>query len=435
MATFADMFNTAGTKLDTAFNNPFMQLGLQMLAQSGPQQGNPGFGQRFGAAGLGFMDQRAQAAEAQYKQQMRQAQMAQMQREEAQRQADAATRKQLQEQVRANPSLLANNPIARAVLEGTGDYGALGDLSKYGPPKDTAPKAPWQYEQFTPTGEAVQYTYDPGTGGYTAGQPFRPTKQQAIDVQAAQVGQARQRWETEQQFKERQQNELQQYRGAQLGQKAAETGARGARVEVAAAAEQRKMDAEDLKRKLEQKKIESQYKAATNQIDDKITQLKTLRDHPGLAGNYGWYGMVPNPPNSDAADAQRLIEKAKAGLGLSELVRLEQQGIKLTPVSNTDLAIAEKSAANLDNLQSVEQAQSEIDNVIRILERSKQEAATNFGQVSALYGGQQPEQPAAPPTADDVMTAADIEATMQETGWSREEVTRRAQAKGIKVGN
>ena len=89
MAGFADAFSAEN--IGNLMNDPRMLLGLQMLAQSGPQQGNPGFGQRLGTAGMNTVQQMQQAQHSQqlnaYRQQMAQLQAQQMQMAQAKAQA------------------------------------------------------------------------------------------------------------------------------------------------------------------------------------------------------------------------------------------------------------------------------------------------------------------------------------------------------------
>ena len=204
MATFADILQGLNTRLTTGMNQPLTQLGLQMLAQSGPQANNPGFGARLGQAGMGFAQQQGQMQELQQQQMLRQIQQQQIAAAAAKQESENRARSRVQSMIQSDPNILANNPLARAVLESTGDYSAIGDLAKLGPQTPAAPRMPWQFEQKLPTGEAVQHIYDPAAGGYQAGQPFRPTAQQNVDIRGAQLGLGQQRWESEQQFKESQ---------------------------------------------------------------------------------------------------------------------------------------------------------------------------------------------------------------------------------------
>ncbi|WP_020190473.1 hypothetical protein [Pseudomonas putida] len=100
MAGFADAFSAEN--IGHLMNDPRMLLGLQMLQQGGYQPGNPGFGQRFGQAGLGAMqqmqEQNRQRQLAEYRNSMIQAQAADMQMRQ---QAAQAKQEQLQRQQQA----------------------------------------------------------------------------------------------------------------------------------------------------------------------------------------------------------------------------------------------------------------------------------------------------------------------------------------------
>ena len=373
-----------GGQLEQGFNNPFTQLGLQMLAASGQMPGDPSFGQRFAAAGQGFMQQRQQAAELEQQKLLRQIQMGQLAKQLGQQETDAATRKRLQEMVKNNPDILANSPLARAVLESTGDVTGIAELAKVGQP--ATPKQPYTFEENLPGGEKQQYIWDQATGGYRTTQPYRPTQQQAIDMRGAQF--------------ERQQGLREQQAGVKQDQWQAEQALREQQAQTTttraqtAASQEARVSAENARKNgLDQAKLGAQFRAADAQLQDKINQVQALIDHPGLAGNFGLRGAIPPIPGSDSANAFTEIERLKAGLGLSELVRLEQQGVKLTPVSNTDLATAEKSAANLDKVQDAGQAVEQLKRVKATLERAREEARGSFDQISSLY--QQPAQPQA----------------------------------------
>ena len=93
---FADAFSAENVQ--RVMSDPRMVMGLQMLQQSGFQQGNPGFGARLGQAGIGAMQQIAQQQHSQqlqaYRQQM--IQQAEQQRafqmQQAQQKADEQQR-------------------------------------------------------------------------------------------------------------------------------------------------------------------------------------------------------------------------------------------------------------------------------------------------------------------------------------------------------
>jgi len=115
MAGFADALSAEN--IGNLMNDPRMLLGLQMLAQSGPQQGNPGFGQRLGTAGMNTVQQMQQAQHSQqlnaYRQQMAQLQAQQMQMAQAKAQAQQEAQ-QRQQQAFQDPAVLEQmGPLAK----------------------------------------------------------------------------------------------------------------------------------------------------------------------------------------------------------------------------------------------------------------------------------------------------------------------------------
>ncbi|WOB56566.1 MULTISPECIES: hypothetical protein [Pseudomonas] len=112
---FSDILQ--GDSLNQLFQNPMMLAGLQMLAQSGPQQGNPGFGARLGAAGMNTVQQIAQQQHSQqlnaYRQQMIAQQQAEMQMRQQAAQAKA-DQLQRQQQAFADPAVQEQmGPLAK----------------------------------------------------------------------------------------------------------------------------------------------------------------------------------------------------------------------------------------------------------------------------------------------------------------------------------
>lgn len=98
MASFQEMFSAENVQKLMA--DPRIQLGMQMLAAGGPQQGNPGFGARLGQAGQGFMQDQQQA-------QLMRASQLQMQQHQAQAQQQAQLAQRLQDpefQAQLSPS-------------------------------------------------------------------------------------------------------------------------------------------------------------------------------------------------------------------------------------------------------------------------------------------------------------------------------------------
>lgn len=370
MATFSDIFNQAGGKLETAFNNPWMTLGLQLMQAGGPQQTDMSTGQRLAQAGMGFMDQRMQMAQLAQQKQLRDLQMAQAQREEDKAKRDA----QYAEELRRNPGLLSSNPMAAAVLQAGGSVQDAMAVLKATQPKQ--PTAPFQYEMRGPDGSQTQYTYDASRGGYTAGPSYIPTDVRNADTAATNAQIAQSRLEKEQAEADRK-YKLEQDR-LRREQEAAE----------------RQRAADSLKSSMSKAELDAGYKGANAQFDKVIELTKTLENHAGLAGNFGVRGAIPTIPGTDAANARALLDELKANIGLSELVRLEQSGVKLTPVSNTDIAQAQAAGGNIEKLQDVGQAKLQLQKIREALEKAKAESGNNYSKVSELYKLQAPAQSA-----------------------------------------
>lgn len=382
MATFLEMMQKANGNLGTAFQNPWTQLGLQLMAAGGQQPGDPTLGQRFAQAGQGFMNQQAQQAELQQQQLLRQIQLGQLNKQVKAQEMDEQTRQMVRDRVKSDSSILANSPLARAVLEATGDISGIADLAKIGQP--AAPKAPFTYEENLPGGERQQYIWDPSTGGYRATAPYRPTQQQAIDQRAQQFQQT-------QEFKQQQANTQQQQWQAEQGVREQNASASADRASTAAAAEFRKSENAVRERKVEQAKMQSQYRIADKRFEDAEQRIQTLINHPGLKGNYGLYGTVGNLPGADAANARALLSELRETLSFSELNQLKQMGVNLAPITEAERDAAGKSVANLENAQDYGAVQSQLNKALAVVQRSREEARTLFNQLDGIYG-QQPQQ-------------------------------------------
>lgn len=124
MATMADILGGINTGLE-GLNTPLGQFGTQLLAQSGPQAGNPGGVQRLGQALQGMSEmQRVQALQ-QYRQQQIQLAEQQQQMTLQQQQAKQA-QAQRQQAVLQDPNFLASlTPMARQMAQLGVDPGEL----------------------------------------------------------------------------------------------------------------------------------------------------------------------------------------------------------------------------------------------------------------------------------------------------------------------
>ncbi|WP_182375305.1 hypothetical protein [Pseudomonas putida] len=202
---FSDLLT--GDGLSRLFQNPAMLAGLQMLAQSGPQAGNPGFGARMGNAlgNTATQLQQMQHSQAlqQYRQQMIEQQQAEMQmrQQAAQAKADQLQRQQaafadpaVQEQMGPLAKMLAAAGLGPDVVlkansndalqqhrqaqlaQQQGQFDARQAHQGGGGGQPSGPRMPTQrqvLEKPLAGGMAQRYLLDPQTGEYHEyGQPY-----------------------------------------------------------------------------------------------------------------------------------------------------------------------------------------------------------------------------------------------------------------------
>jgi hypothetical protein len=370
MASFIDMLNQG---LGAATGTPLGQFGINMMMQAGPQQGNPGGGVRMGNALAGMQQMQAQQQALEQQKMLRDYQMQTITMRSAEAKREEAQRNRLKQLVIDNPDMI-QNPMMRAILGEFGDAPMAEQIGKLQPgPKVGA--MPYESDFTLPTGEIQKQRLNPTTMQYEpVGQPYKPVALQSLEETKAQHGQ-------QNQFKTADQKMEQARIDAQAVAQAAEADrAKAARMDA-----ERKNQAAALKNLIGAKDLEAKYNGVTAQFDQNIAMVDDLLKDEGLDGNFGIYGQVPNYPGSDAANFATKLEQFRAKAGLTELTKLKEQGVSLTPVSNTDLLQATTSAINLSNKQSPEQARATLGKYRESLVTARDEAKNNYGQMNELY--------------------------------------------------
>lgn len=366
MATFMEMINQGLGGLNT----PLGQLGTQMMMNAGPQQGNPSAGVRLGQSFVGMQQQQYQQQQMEQAQQLRQIQQQEMalrarglQRQEKQDQA-------LQD-LAQNPEAMANfTPLQRQALQlGT----PMADVMKLNPPAKM-PQAPGTVDIPQMDGTYIRRTWNPTSQSYEDSAPFTPPQAQTAAV-------AQDRWNTEKPFVS--QEQARQERAVAATEKNAQTQAE--RVATQQAAEQRQQDANTMTSKFKRLEFKQAYRGAVSELDEVATLANEIANSPALPSLYGKNGYIPPIAGSDAASLQVKIDRLKAKGGLAELVKLKNNGVALTPVSNTDLAQAQTSFANFDKLQSDVAAKATFEGVAKAMQKAKDEAANRFNEYDSLY--------------------------------------------------
>lgn len=383
MASLMEMLNQGLA----GFNTPAGQLGIQMLMNSGYQQGNPGFGERMGNA-LGGMQKMQMAQEAMgYQKVLREQQAQEIELRKQTMAQQVQQRQALKKMAEQDPTFLANNPTARALILAGGDTAAAADLSKLSPvPKP--PTMPGVFEKHNPDGTVTQQIYDPQVGTHVPGATYTPTEQQRATAYVDKTTQ-------DMQYKPQEVQTQQQQ--AETAKQRAET----MRLDMV-----RKQNAAAMKNRVSVAELNKGYRGATTQLDETIKLVdELLAPNSGLDGNFGIKGWIPNAPGSDAADARAKLTRLTAATSLSELTRLKERGVVLTPVSNVDLTTTGQSALAFDKAQSAEAYRRELQRYRETLVRSKEEAATNYNELVGAY--QPPQQQQAPSNAPAIGTVMD----------------------------
>lgn len=363
MATFADIFsklgtgiNNFGTGLDTAMMDPKMQLGLQLLAAGGPQPNNVSTGQRLAQAGMGFMDMRAATAQ----QQQRQAEM----------QRQAAVRQRLQEMAAMEDGPFSGNPIARAILMSGGDPSTVKDMAGIMPQQPKAAAMPAERKVMMPDGRVQQEFLDPASMTYKPSNVYTPPE--LINAQTGQKNAAT----AEAGLDIKRQQATTAATQADTAQTRAQIADEQLKLAKDTAARSNANVLRD--RKIADVQFRAAYKGTNARIDDSIKIIDRILDNKRLKYNFGTYGLVKNWPGSEASDALANIETLIQRTGFTEMQALASEGVKLYPTSNVDLASVQKSAGNLTQAQSYDNAVTILNDMKTRLQRAKEEGTEVF---------------------------------------------------------
>lgn len=142
--------------------------------------------------------------------------------------------------------------------------------------------------------------------------------------------------------------------------------------------------------------------SATAAMDNLLGVAQQVLNSPGLEGNYGLRGVIPNMPGSEAADAKGLIQRLKDVAGFSALNDLKAAGKNgssgLGAVTEFEHKILQNQLANLDKAQSAAQVRAEIANLVKATEASKQRLSSHYRRVyGKMLDDSVPTSPSPPP--------------------------------------
>lgn len=367
MATFMEMINQGLGGLNT----PLGMLGTQLMANSGPMPGNPGGGARLGNAFLGMQQQQAQQQQLEQQLQLRK-----IQEQEMALRARGLERQEKRdltmERVLNDPTFMQNlSPTQQlAIRAGT----PIAEAMKLGQPKQATP--PGMYDMPDPAnpGQYIRHVVNPATGLLEQSVPFTPPAQANANV-------AQGRLTLEQQA----QPVTLAAKQAAADAQASNAKATADRVAMEQAKAQREADKATMEGKFKRLEFKQAYRGAVSQIDESLNLANEIATSKALPSLYGPNGYIPPIAGSDAADLDAKIQRLVAMGGLTELQKLKQNGIVLTPVSNNDMTVAQTSAFNPTKLQSDVQARETFGGYAKVLQKAKDEAATRYNEYDSLY--------------------------------------------------
>lgn len=138
---------------------------------------------------------------------------------------------------------------------------------------------------------------------------------------------------------------------------------------------QGKIDDAKLKRDQLAREQESTANSAFATVDRALDTIGDLKKHPGLAGNLGIRGVVPNVPGSDAANARALIDQLQSQGFLAEVDKMRGLGA-LTEAEGKKLTNA---IGALDTKQDEAQFRKQLDSIQSQFDAARKNLAKKYG--------------------------------------------------------
>jgi hypothetical protein len=115
---------------------------------------------------------------------------------------------------------------------------------------------------------------------------------------------------------------------------------------------------------------------ARNSAEQTLADINMLLAHPGLAGNLGKTGILPNIPGSEASNAKALLDKIKGGTFLSAVQKMKGSG----SVSNIEGDKAQAAIAALSTNQSEDEFRKNLIEYANTIKRTMNTASSKIGE-------------------------------------------------------
>lgn len=153
--------------------------------------------------------------------------------------------------------------------------------------------------------------------------------------------------------------------------------------EIKKAALQEKLDAAREKHDQLTRDKAAGAESTIGNIDNAVDTISKLQTHPGLAGNLGKTGVLPNVPGSDASNAAALIEQLQSQSFLQSVQSMKGMGA----LSDAEGAKLNNAIASLNTKQSEKQFRAQLADIKTLFEKGRERAAKQAGTTIAPRHG------------------------------------------------
>lgn len=153
--------------------------------------------------------------------------------------------------------------------------------------------------------------------------------------------------------------------------------------EIKKASLQEKLDAAKEKHDQLTRDKAASTESAISSMDNAIDTISKLETHPGLSGNLGKTGVLPNIPGSDASNAAALIEQLQSQTFLGSIQAMKGMGA----LSDAEGAKLNNAIASLSTKQSEPQFRAQLSSIKTLFEKGRERAAKQAGTTIAPRQG------------------------------------------------
>lgn len=181
---------------------------------------------------------------------------------------------------------------------------------------------------------------------------------------------------------------------------------------------QAKLEAAQLKRDELNKTKDQGAQSKLASLDTALDTVAKLETHPGLSGNLGATGAIPNIPGTDAADASALIDQLQSQTFLTSVGAM----VGLGALSDAEGKQIANAAGSLNRKQSEEQFRRQLTSIKDIFSKNRDRIAATMSKSPGAHQGSVLNHP-----TYGGITTEDLDAAAKKAGISREQLLQEIQ--------